>query len=224
MLEPLLVAMVVTRVLGTRPRIGSLFAAGRLILLTAAVMALAILATTAIDWGIHRGDFWRIWSIWYVSNTLGMLVIAPLVLALAAELADRRERLSLADWLEGAVVAIGLFVGTHLVFSVVPGQTGFLANLSTTPLIVPAAFILWAAIRFALPGATLCAAIAGLQTFWYTANGLGPYAALNPELHFALFHLQVSLAVLAVLAIVISAVVTEWQRALAESTSSTPSL
>ena len=73
-----------------------------MILLTAAVMALAILATTAIDWGIHRGDFWRIWSIWYVSNTLGMLVIAPLVLALAAELADRRERLSLADWLEGA--------------------------------------------------------------------------------------------------------------------------
>ncbi len=218
-LEPLLVAMVVTRVLGTRPRIDSLISAGRLILLTASVMALAILVTTAIDWSIHRGDFWRIWSIWYISNTLGMLIIAPLILAFSSELADG-SRLGPAGWLEAAVLTTGLFVGTHLIFSVAPGQPGVWRNLAATPMLVPALFLMWAAIRLAIPGATLGVAIVGLQSFWYTANGVGPYASLNPELHAALFHLQVSLTVIAVLAIVISAVVTEWRHALAESTSS----
>jgi PAS domain S-box-containing protein len=56
----------------------------------------------------------------------------------------------------------------------------------------------------------------GLQTFWYTAKGLGPYAVLNRDLHEALLQLQISLAVISVVATLISAVVTEWRRALAD--------
>jgi integral membrane sensor domain MASE1 len=108
-------------------------------------MAPAILVTTALDWFIHQGDFWRVWSIWYVSNTLGMLVIAPLIVALVDEFGDRVACPSVARLLEGAVLAAGLLISTHLVFSAAP------SGLSATPMAIPSIFLIWAAIRFALP-------------------------------------------------------------------------
>lgn len=218
--EPWLVATVLTRILGARPRIESVVGALRFMFLTVAVMALAILITNSVDWLIHRGDFWKIWGIWFLSNTLGMLIIAPLLIALTSEL-----RMDLGDatryrQLEATALLAGLMVATHLVYSAAPIELNRWINLSRTPMLVPAIFLIWAAVRFALPGGTLCLAIVTLQTFWYTANGLGPYAALNPDSHSALIHLQVTLVVVAISVVVISAITTEWRYALAESRAS----
>ncbi|MFL6573582.1 MAG: putative bifunctional diguanylate cyclase/phosphodiesterase, partial [Burkholderiales bacterium] len=60
-------------------------------------------------------------------------------------------------------------------------------------------------------------ALLALQAFWYTAGGLGPYAAMNRDPHAALLHLQATLAAIAILVILISAVATQSRRALADS-------
>ena len=212
--EPWLVAAVVTKVLGVRPAIGSMVGAFRFLSLTMAVMAVAILVANTVDWALHHGDFWTTWYIWYLSNTVGMLILAPLLVAVS-----RHARESLGPWsrlrfLEAAALILGLVVVAYFTFSV-SGEPWL--GLVNTPMMRPALFLIWAAIRFALPGGTLAMAILAMIAFWYTAHGLGPIAIANHELNKALIHLQLSLMVVAIVVILVSAIATEWRHALAES-------
>jgi diguanylate cyclase (GGDEF)-like protein/PAS domain S-box-containing protein len=218
--EPWLVATVVAKVLGARTRIGSVTAATRLIFLIVTVMALAILITNTVDWLIHRGDFWKIWGIWYLSNTLGMLVIAPLVLAFSSELPAEFSRARPRQLIEVILLLGGLILATSLIYSVTPEEAARWPMMSSTPMLVPTIFLIWGAVRFAIPGGTLCVAVLALQSFWYTANGLGPYVTLHADSHSALLHLQMTLAVVAILVIVVSSVATDWRHALADSQAS----
>ena len=212
--EPWLVATVVTRVLGPRPAIGSMIAAFRFLALTMAVMAMAILITNTVDWAFHHGDFWRTWDVWYLSNTVGMLILAPLLIAFSGSL-----RQSLGPWtraraLEGTALVLGLATVAYLNFA---SRSNPWLGMASTPMMLPALFLIWAAIRFALPGGTLAVAILSLIAFWYTSQGLGPIARNNGDLHDALIHLQVGLMVIAIVVTLVSAIATDWRSALAES-------
>ena len=218
--EPWLVAAVVTKFLGERPRIGTVEAASRLIFLIVTVMALAILVTDTVDWLIHRGDFWKIWGIWYLSNTLGMLVIAPLVLTISNELREEWRRATPSHVAEAIVLLAGLVASTYLVFSATPEQMERWPKMSSTPMLLPTIFLIWGAVRFADAAGSICLAVLALLSFWYTAHGLGPYATLHPDSDGALVHLQLTLAVMAVLITVVSAVATDWRHALADSQAS----
>ncbi|HLX22547.1 MAG TPA: EAL domain-containing protein [Usitatibacter sp.] len=212
--EPWLVATVVTAVLGVRPAIGSMVGAFRFLSLTMAVMAIAILITNTIDWTIHRGDFSATWQIWYLSNTVGMLVLAPLLVAVSSGLRESVGPWSPQRGVEAAVLLLGLAVVMYLTFAVADNPW---LRMPSTPMMVPALFLIWASIRFALPGGTLALALFALMAFWYTARGLGPIATSNPELSRALIHLQLGLMLISIAVILVSAVATEWRRALAES-------
>ncbi|MFZ3323222.1 MAG: EAL domain-containing protein [Usitatibacter sp.] len=218
--EPWLVATVITKVLGPRPPVGSLVAVSRMMLLTVALMAVAILITNSVDWLIHRGNFWQVWGIWFLSNTLGMLIVAPLVLAFSNELRPELRRLTLLNQAEVIALFGGQIFATYLVYSAPPDQVDSWVKLSNTPLLIPTIFMAWGAVRFAMPGGTLCIAILALQSFWYTANGQGPFATLYADPHAALLHLQTSLTVATFLVVVVSAIATEWRHALADSLAS----
>ena len=211
--EPWLVATVVTRVLGQRPSIGSMAGAFRFLTLTMGVMAAAILITNTVDWAFHHGDFWTTWQVWYLSNTVGMLILAPLLIAFSTDLARSLDRWSPARVAEAIVVAAGLAAASYFTFS----APDYWLGISGTPLMVPALFLIWAATRFALPGGTLGVALLSLVAFWYTSQGLGPVARNNHELHGALIHLQLGLMAIAVMATLVSSVAAEWRSALAES-------
>ena len=211
--EPWLVATVVTRVLGYRPSIGSMPSAFRFLALTMGVMAGAILITNGVDWAFHHGDFWGTWRVWYLSNTVGMLILAPLLIAFSADLRQSLGRWSWQRVAEATAVAVGLAVTSYLTFS----SPDYWLGLSGTPLMVPALFLIWAATRFALQGGTLGVAMLSLIAFWYTSQGLGPIARNNQELHGALIHLQLGLMAIAIAATLISSVAAEWRTALAES-------
>ena len=210
--EPWLVAVVVTRVLGPRPSIGSLGRAFRFLMLTMAVMAFAILITDAVDWAVHRGDFWRTWDVWYLSNTVGMLLLAPLMIALSANPLQSSGPWSRLRAIEAVAMTLGLAGVAYMNFAV-PG--GRWLGVAATPMMVPALFLVWASIRFALPGGTLAVTILSLIAFWYTSQGLGPIAKNNPDLNEALIHLQIGLLVIAIAVTLISAIATDWRDALA---------
>jgi diguanylate cyclase (GGDEF)-like protein/PAS domain S-box-containing protein len=218
--EPWLVATVVTRVVDPRSSLGSVAATARLIFLILVAMAAAILVTNTVDWLIHRGDFWRVWSIWYLSNTLGMLVIAPLVLSFSGDLRGEWGPATSGQRVEAIALLAGLVLFTHLIYSATTGEAERWPMLSSTPMLVPTVFLIWSAVRFAGAGGTLCVAVLALQSFWDTANGLGPYALLHADSHESLVHLQLTLAVMAVLVMVVSSVANDWRRALADSQAS----
>src|SRR5689334_13551840 len=102
--EPWLVAFAVTKMIGIRPRIDSIAGAFRFLVLTTAVMAVAILITSAIDASIHQGDFWAIWHVWFLSNTVGMLIVAPLLVAITGDLRSEFDRAPRPRLIEAAAL------------------------------------------------------------------------------------------------------------------------
>jgi signal transduction histidine kinase/integral membrane sensor domain MASE1/CheY-like chemotaxis protein len=216
--EPLLVATVITRLRGVQPRIDTLPDCAKIITLILSTMVVAIFVSNSIDWLLHRGEFWRVWLVWYVSDSLGMLLIAPLVLATATQWREEWRLLATpARKLEATILLACLLAVSY--FSLGPGYVALRATFTfaATPLTIPMIFMLWAAVRFGIPGGLLGVATVMSHAFFYTALGVGPFADQHDNLNAALLHVQVSFGIATVLALFISARTVEWRHALSES-------
>jgi signal transduction histidine kinase/ActR/RegA family two-component response regulator len=212
--EPLLVATVIGRTLGLRPDLGSLNNAGRFLALTVSCMAVAILITNTIDWLIHRGQFLHTWAIWYVSNTLGMLVVAPLAVCLRSQWQTEWIEATQAQRLEAVVVVVSMGIATFLVFGYwVPPS----ADLALLPTGLPTVLLFWAALRVGLLGSLIALAILVLQAFRATAAGFGPFANFSGDLNSALVLLQGSLMMITAWVLLSAARTVEWRRAIADN-------
>jgi hypothetical protein len=140
------------------------------------------------------------------------------VLATATQWREEWQLLSTGPRrLEATVlVACLLFVGY---FSLGPGYDILRAKLqfATTPLAIAMIFMLWGAVRFGIPGGLLAIGLVMAHAFFYTAAGIGPFAAQYDDIKMALLHVQVSFAIAATLGLFIAARTHEWRHALAES-------
>ncbi len=209
-IEPLLVAIAVTKFLGVRPGIDSVASALGLIVLTLAVMAVAILVDNSIDWLIHPTEFWRTWVEWYLSNVLGMLVFAPFVMALSSDLRMELANATRARKLEAASILAGLLVAASLPY-LGPTLLDKWLKLSSSPLLAPSLFLMWGALRFALPGGTASLVILTLLTMAFTGHNAGVLPAPDQDPAPALFHLQVNLVVITITVLMVSSVAKEWR-------------
>lgn len=93
---------------------------------------------------LPAGGFWPTWSVWWTGDAMGVLLVTPLLLALSS--AHRPKDVQLAHWVEGGLLS----VSTVVVAVVATNQTSSLLFL-----VFP--ILAWAAVRFHLAGATLCA-------------------------------------------------------------------
>jgi signal transduction histidine kinase len=212
--EPLLVATIISRAMGLRPDIGLLSNAGKFLMLIVGSMAVAIFTSNTIDWLIHRGDFLHTWAVWYVSDTLGMILVAPLAVCFRSQWRYEWVGATAAQRIEAVVVVVGTAIATQLVFSSWGDRS---ADLAFTPMILPTALLFWAALRIGLLGSLLSLAIMVLLAFRATATGFGPFALASSDLNAALVHLQSSLLVFAAWVLLSAARTVEWRRALAQN-------
>ncbi len=212
-LEPAVVAWMVISLLGVQPRINNVKSVLVVIMSIVGVMALATLLASYVHNLFYQKALLAVWISWYVADMLGMLVVGLLVVCVSCEWRSHWENLSSGRLWEATGMLAGLIVITHLMFAIVPYQTVVSLNLSSTPLIGPGFFMLWAAIRFGLAGAVISVAILALQTFWYTASGVGPLARLYPDTASALLHLQALLALADFIALTAAAVSAERRQA-----------
>ncbi|MFJ8635095.1 MASE1 domain-containing protein [Streptomyces sp. NPDC093568] len=108
-------------------------------------------------------DFWPTWSVWWTGDAMGILVIAPLLLA--ARTLRRPRDVPALRWAEAGALLAGTtaasLVATH-------------SSLNLLFVVVP--FLIWAAFRFQLPGAAPCALIASVVAISAGAVGEGPFA------------------------------------------------
>jgi integral membrane sensor domain MASE1 len=88
--------------------------------------------------------FWSTWSVWWTGDAMGVLAVTPLLLV--AYHASRPRAVPVIRWLEAAVLLAGTGLVTYLATSV----SGF------SLLFLPFPFLIWAAFRFHLLGATPC--------------------------------------------------------------------
>ncbi|MEU8677671.1 MASE1 domain-containing protein [Streptomyces sp. NPDC048560] len=140
------------------------------------------------------GRFWPVWSAWWVGDAMGVLVVAPFLLVLGRMRMPR----STDRWGEAALLLITAVAATGVATR---------SSLSMIYLVFPV--IIWAALRFRLPGSAPCALLVSVLAVMAGRDHVGPF-----EDHTVL-EVMVNLAFLngcvALTALLLAAIVTEHQ-------------
>ena len=138
-------------------------------------------------------DFGRLWFVWWSGDAIGVLVVAPLLLAWRRGWDGRAHP---ARVLEAVALTLALVIVTSVLFR---------TKLAYVYIIFPVAS--WAAIRFGVRGAATAVALVAAMTIWFTLTGRGPFVAGAPPDN--LFLLQTFLALLAATTLSLAAAVSE---------------
>src|SRR5258705_10165002 len=115
-------------------------------------------------------DFGALWSTWWLGDTIGALLVAPLLLTWAG---GSRHWLPNKRYLEAGLVLLLLAASAMATFGgpfPIPLKYYPLARLT-----VP--FFLWAAFRLGTRGVTLATITISVFAVWGTAHGLGPFVS-----------------------------------------------
>ena len=205
---PPLTAIGLSRLAGPRVQVDSIRALAAFLVGMVAVVIVAALLEAAYAHFVHGVPMRPHWTIAFVSAMLGMLLLAPLVLAWSRPgfpeaLAQRRTRMP-----ELIALYVGLVLATYYIFAAPAEATGL-----TPPLLyLCAPFLIWAALRFGLRSSTLGIAIFGLMAYWFTGHGAGPFAIAAPG-DTALLHLHAYLATIIVTTLFSAALLVERREA-----------
>jgi PAS domain S-box-containing protein len=147
--------------------------------------------------------FGRAWVIYWFGDSMGVLLVTPLVLT-ASNLLRIRPRARIAEF---AALLLLLTLACFIVFGDLPLIPVKLHVLAFA--VLP--FVIWAAIRFGMIGATLSTLIVATIATIETAVGSGPFAQNSPFTNAIL--LDVFFAVLSVSGMTLAAVIAEREQA-----------
>jgi PAS domain S-box-containing protein len=140
-----------------------------------------------------------LWGVWWLGDAMGVLVVAPLLLTWAGwqRLPWRPRRVA-----EAGALLLGLAAVSRLVFA---GPTALFSFAPLACTVFP--FVIWAALRFGQPVATLTTFVASGLAIWGTVRGYGPFHA--PTTQESLILLQLFMGVVATTTLVLAAVTAE---------------
>jgi PAS domain S-box-containing protein len=173
---PSVTALGLGRLAGPRVQVDSIRALSAFMVGMVAVVIVVAMLEAGYVYLVHHVPLRARWTISFVSAMLGMLLLAPLVLAwkrdgLGEALSEARARLP-----ELLALYTGLVLTTYYIFATRPESAGITPSL----LYLCAPFLIWAALRFGLRSSTLGLAIFGLLCYWLTGHGSGPFAIAAP--------------------------------------------
>ena len=131
----------------------------------ATIGTLGLVLGSAVPWG----DVDLIWFMWWLGDVCGIVLFFPLVDAWWRRPKRWSSKLRLAEWL--AVVCFSMFIGWYTFHGIHSHEFHGATHLQF--LIMP--FLLWAAIRLGLRGATLVSLIACSWVLWAAAGDSGPF-------------------------------------------------
>jgi signal transduction histidine kinase len=178
----------------------------RLVTLAGLVSAMpsALVGTVALRLGgvISTAQMPLSLRVWWLGDLMGILIVAPLLWSLRGLRAYRPRPRPVRVVEAAALAAVFLFL-TSAIFALPPGDVGrgYLRSYVVFP---P---LLWAALRFPMPGPVLANfALAGLA-IWRTVHGRGPFALTSPAE--ALVNLQIFMGIAVVTSLVLAAAAAE---------------
>jgi len=172
--------------------------------MVSASIGVAVLSATKVHpWS----DGGSAWLVYWLGDAMGILIVAPVILSFSA-LLRRRESFRVAELL----LTITLVAATS--FAVFDDRMMFAVKQDVLAFVV-FPFIIWAAIRFGIGGASLVTLLVAIIAVLETAYKSGPFTATDsPLLNVVL--LQVFLSVISVSALVLAAVISERAQLISE--------
>jgi PAS domain S-box-containing protein len=121
--------------------------------------------------------YWAAWEQWFLGDALAQLVVTPAILFWVfgpwrklITAPNRRKA-------EALVVALGIVASTVTAFSLPTGSNDFTESRFYAPI----TFLVWAALRFGMPGASGGIAILAFLCLDAELSGRGPFAGRSPE-------------------------------------------
>ncbi len=152
------------------------------------------------DWAMYG----RIWLTWWLGDSVGAVVVTPLVLLWREDPHVNWTREQISE-------VIALFLGLLFTAWIVFGGR-FNAELKNYPLeYICVPFLLWAAFRFDRHKAAVATCIlAGIAT-WGTLHGFGPFSRETPNI--SLLLVQAFIGIVAITGLAVAAEVSEHKRA-----------
>jgi two-component system, LuxR family, sensor kinase FixL len=137
-----------------------------------AVPALCAFAGTAAVIAAHDRPYWPTWIEWFLGDTAAELVVTPFILYWVFDPAWVHLRRDPRRTIEACVLFVGLVVSGWLAANMHPSNAYYAETRFYTPL----PFLLWASIRFGMPGGTGALAVLSLFVVEAAIAGHGPYA------------------------------------------------
>ena len=172
---------------------------------TLSTVVSATIGVTSLSMGnfIQPKDFGRVWFIWWLGDTIGSILLTPLLVLWSI---NPRVRWNLSQIFERILFLSGFVLLSLIVFG---GLTPLsLKNYPLEFLVVP--FFIWAAFRFGQRETAVAIVVLAAIAIWGTLRGYGPFAMRTSEK--SLLLLQSFMGVKAVMSLVLSAIVAEYRR------------
>ena len=191
-------ALVVSRLTRLPTRLHSPRELAAIILGGALPLALvgAVLATS---WHVAAGGNSGVstFRIWVVSNFIGTLLVAPMMVAWAGFRLRRSGGMPMSVFLSGAIATL-LFLGSMWLLFDRPVDQRFFGSVGPTLTYVPIVFMALVALMWGAQGATLVAFLGALIAILNTAQGEGPFAGVagligEPEIEVEVYALAIAL-------------------------------
>jgi PAS domain S-box-containing protein len=120
-------------------------------------------------------DYWTAWEQWFLGNAFTHMVVTPAILNWFVGARWGRP-VQPKRGIEGALLAAGLLGSGYFAFGAAIADGAF----ATPRLYAPVPFLLWAAIRFGMLGASGTVAVLAAFAVWGTLGGRSPLSALAP--------------------------------------------
>lgn len=174
--EAVLGAYLVRRFNGPRPQLDTVRALGVFVLFAT---FFASFASSFLDagfvvlngWG--TADYWSVWHNRFFANVLSIQTIVPVILAWDARAYRAVRTAPTARVIEGTSLALTLLIVCGAAF-VAPD----LWRIGPVMLYAPLPLLLWAAVRFGIPGLSLALLGVTVTAVWGVVRGTGPFTTI----------------------------------------------
>jgi PAS domain S-box-containing protein len=150
-------------------------------------------------WG--HDNYWELIRIRLFSNALAALIIVPLVVTWATIGISGLPTARLSRYLEACALFVGLLLVSYAVLY------RFRSGADSAFLFLPLPFLLWAAVRFGVVGASTAISIVGFLAIWSASHGQGPFSGGTSEEN--ALSIQIFLIVLAIPLLFLATVIEE---------------
>ncbi len=153
-----------------------------------------------LDWS----EFWSIRWGWYLGDTLGVLIFAPLLLILCQKprMCDRQIS---TNRIWTGIYLLLLIAVSWVVYNSRSGPT-----FSGYPLeYLPFPLVIWATIQFGQRGAVISSFIVSSIAIWGASHGGGPFIDKAQSINQAILFLQAFMSVIVITSLLLAATITE---------------
>jgi PAS domain S-box-containing protein len=124
-------------------------------------------------WG--KDSYWELIRIRLSSNVLAALIVVPLIVTWATDGILSLRTAGRARWVEAGLLLFGLLsISFVVLYKLESGADSAL-------LLLPLPFLIWAAVRFGVLGASTAISIIGFFAIWSASHGHGPFSGGTSE-------------------------------------------